>query len=145
MSACLNSYDNNKHKWVSVILLIFYIIVFVYRTSSWSSQGLTFVRHNDSHVECSSEHLTAFSVLIDVHGTSAKVQMIFYVTYTYGGIVTFTGVQPTILFVFYWLCHFTILFNNCSIYDYLVQVIWLHFIANSPKYCYHIIHCDLFI
>ena len=39
----------------------------------WSSQGLTYVRHNDSHVECRSEHLTAFSVLVDVHGTSAKV------------------------------------------------------------------------
>lgn len=37
----------------------------IYRSSNWSSQGLAFVGHNGSYVECSSEHLTPFSVLVD--------------------------------------------------------------------------------
>ena len=92
----------------------------MYRNSTWSTEGLTYVRHNDSHVECSSEHLTAFSVLVDVHGTPVQVRK--YARVGYSRILTFAGIKFIKLRDSYWMCHFLVLFSYCSVYDPFIQV-----------------------
>ena len=97
---------------------------FIYRNSTWSSHGLSLVGYNNSYIECSSEHLTAFSVLVGVHGGSQSTTRVLLqvVTYNMHHYNMLTGVKSTNLCVIYWMWYCLALFDHCSLYGCIVQV-----------------------